>query len=214
MQAESKIQEAKFFLDAIRDCYNPIMYPDVVFYFNAFLGSAISILEYLRHDYANEFDFKIGIDDRNFKSKFNEQAQKSPDKNIRKFQQWITDKNVQIKKVDEIGKLLTIKRNRITHRRFEPLSVRIRYRYEVMTDQSHSKIKELIVPFSINQPTNLEKEKLSQISTNLIDKKMVLQIDDNKTIDMEEACQTFLDKVKKIVDEAQKQFPLSSKLNK
>lgn len=210
MQAESKIQEAEFFLDAILECYNPITYPDIVFYFSAFLGSAISILDYLSEDYAKEFNLQIPYSSRSFKHEFNKKMKNSEDKTMKEFHNWILSARNQIEQSDEIGSLLTQKRHRITHRRFEPPSIRLRIRYKT-SDHPRAKVRECIVPWFENQQTSLDKKKIGKILLqNVIEKRAILPIDDDKKIDMAEACFMLLNKIKKLVNETQEKFPINN----
>lgn len=166
MQAESKIMEAEFFLSRIQENYNVM--PDVTFYFNAFLSSAISILDYLSDDYANEFNLQIPLDSKGFKREFKTKTRNSSDKKVQEFYKWITVKRNQIEQNDKIGSLLTQKRHRITHRHFEPPSIRVRYRYKI-SDQPDAEIKEFVVPWSKHQLTNSDKQTLRKISSRIIE---------------------------------------------
>lgn len=208
MQADSKIMEAEFFLSKIRENYRVI--PDVTFYFNAFLGSAISILDYLSEDYANEFNLKIPLNVTSFRREFNTKIKNSTDKRIQEFHKWITIERERIEKTDEIGSLLTQKRHRITHRHFEPPGIRVRIRYKT-SEHPRAKIKECFVPWFENQYTNSDKRKLEKISpNNVLQRKTIVPIDNKKTVDMAEACVELLNKIKKLVDETEKKFPLTN----
>jgi hypothetical protein len=208
MHVEGKIMEAESFLSKIEENYNVL--PDVTFYFDAFLASACSILDYLSEDYSNEFKFKISFNSKSFKRDFNNEMKKSKDRKIQEFYKWITDCREQIEQTDTIGSLLTQKRHRITHRHHEPPTMRIRLRYKT-SDNSQAKIKEFFIPWFEHQRTISDNRKLKEISKNVIEIKTILAIDDHDSIDMEEACTEFLNKIKKIVNNTLKKFPLTSK---
>ena len=198
--------EAEFFLSKIQENYRTL--PDVTFFFNAFLGSVISILDYLSEDYSNEFNLKIPFDSKRFKHEFNTKTRNSKDKKIKDFHKWITNKRNQIEKIDKIGSLLTQKRHRVTHRHFEPPSLRIRYRYK-KSQRTNAEIKEFFVPWFKNQRTESDKNTINKISKRVIEQQTILAIDDDKTLDMQESCLILLNQIKKLVKETQEKFPIS-----
>ncbi len=208
MHVEGKILEAEFFLARIKENYNVL--PDVTFYFGAFLCSANSILDYLLQDYSDEFNLPISFDTSNFRHKFYNLMEHSKDTKIQEFRKWIIHKRKQFEKTDKLGLFLTQKRHRIIHRHHEPPSLKVRFRYKT-SDNPEAKIKECFVPFFKNQQTKLDKKKTDQIvPKNLIERKVILPIDDRKRMDMEETCSDYLDKITILVNKTLKRFPLTS----
>lgn len=129
---------------------------------------------------------------------------------MKELHEWISINRRHIEEIDTIGSLLTQKRHRLIHRRFEPPVIRRRFRYKTVS-QPKAKINEFIVPWYDAQLTDHDKKKISEIiKQNLIEIKTILPIDDDKKIDMEEACTTLLIKLKELVNETQKRFPLSN----
>lgn len=55
--ARFKLQESKYFLDRIRECYNDEIITN--YYTNAFISSARSVADYIRQDFFDELNFKI-----------------------------------------------------------------------------------------------------------------------------------------------------------
>ena len=111
-----KVNEANFFKDKIDENYSK--FPDVEFYFNAFLHSCYSIPNHLLEDYNKKFGLGI-IECLNVNS-FKEKAKKLDKTDAVEFISWYS---AEVKKLNStlLGEILRNKRHQSAHRHVVPV---------------------------------------------------------------------------------------------
>src|SRR3989344_381277 len=113
MSVVDKIKEAKFFLDKINENYD--VFPDVQYYFNAFLNSSYSIPAHLLEDYNKKYVLGIKSDQKLSVKAFEQQAKKLNKTDAIVFILWYKQSITKIKSTT-IGKVISNKRHQSTHR--------------------------------------------------------------------------------------------------
>lgn len=196
MTADEKITEATFFLEKIRD--NEDRFPDVSFYFSAFLSSTLSIRDHLLDEYINKFGLHIPLDLRKglqneFEIQANAKAHYGKNDDALKFFTWYKEEIGKIKSTT-IGSILVDKRNINTHR--QPVEVipflKIMFG-SVMSDEEFDKYFE-----QQKEAFRLANPKYSSAVFHTEQLAYVAVVDFSKEI---------LDAIKNLVSEAHKKFP-------
>lgn len=113
MTVDDKIRESEFFLQKIIDNYEK--FPEMEYYFHAFVVSTRSIPDYLLEEYNQRFGLNISEEERDFRSIF---TKKANDKggDAKKFDKWY-DQQISAINSDPTGRELWARRNLVIHRK-------------------------------------------------------------------------------------------------
>lgn len=113
MPVLEKVSEASFFYVKINENYTK--FPDVQYYFNAFLNSCFSIPAHLLEDYNNKYKLGITFGDKLTIKNFKQKAEDKNNKEALEFISWYSTKLKTINSTT-LGKIIMNKRNEATHR--------------------------------------------------------------------------------------------------
>src|SRR3989442_10542068 len=113
MSSTDKVKEAMFFYQKINENYS--VFPDVQYFFNAFLNSCFSIPAHLLEEYNKKYDLGITLADKLTVKDFRQKAKELKKTDALEFISWYEQK---LKKVnsDTLGKIISKKRHEATHR--------------------------------------------------------------------------------------------------
>ncbi|OGN97215.1 MAG: hypothetical protein A2Z77_06515 [Chloroflexi bacterium RBG_13_51_36] len=120
MSAKKRLQEARFFLEELRDSLQSLPQDSPTqmkscYYLSAFQSAAVSVVDYLLEDANIEFSLGISLDEK-LRDIFESKAKEIDNKAALDFLKWWREEREALKN-DPIGKLLTDKRHIGIHRR-------------------------------------------------------------------------------------------------
>jgi hypothetical protein len=113
MSVIGKIKEAMFFYQKINDNYT--VFPDVQYYFNAFLNSCFSIPAHLLEDYNKKYNLGITLNNKLTVKDF---KQKAKELNKTDALEFISRYSQKLKTINSttLGQIISKKRHETTHR--------------------------------------------------------------------------------------------------
>jgi len=208
MEVEKKIDESEDFLNKMKESIENDK--DIKNYFSAFLSSTKSITDYLLSDYAENFNLDIPLNVRDLRNKFQVKSKKNSNRDAQRFYKWFEKKYEEITK-DSIGSLMINRRHINIHRKTTSPS-RANYftlpevngktayiRIETKNKDASNEIK--------NQFGNILRDIEKSFSIIPSFNSNTIWVLENTNFELIESCNYYLSFLKKIVADANDQFP-------